>query len=226
MKGEFYMFELEELEKFRTIEEMNCFYKMIYEFIKNDDNLVKEARLKEKRFAYKELFEEYLPLLHYIDIAYSRHDVKCRYVGQLIQLKDEKYNGEVLFPDGRLEKIEISVPREGETEKKDAMNLDNIEYTKPIVCDINQKWEEIRKIIVTTAIKKSKSNYTDVTIVFSFEFCDVLFTSKNHTFRKYSFNKIQELANDLRAIKYFAKNVYLLIPPFGDDYKGEIITIS
>ncbi|WP_206460384.1 hypothetical protein [Anaerovorax sp. IOR16] len=220
------MFELEELEKFRTIEEMNCFYKMIYEFIENDDKFVKEARLKDKRFAYKELFEEYLPLLHYAEIAYSRHDVKCRYVGRLMQSQKIKYNGEVLFPNGRLEKIEISVPREGEKEKKDTMDLDDIEYTRPIVCDINQKWEEIRQIIVTTAIKKSKSNYTDVTIVFSFEFCDVLFTSKNHTFRKYSFKKIEELANDLRAIKYSAKKVYLLIPPFGNDYKGEIITIS
>ncbi|MEA4987848.1 MAG: hypothetical protein VB095_07290 [Anaerovorax sp.] len=219
------MLEIEELEKFRTIEEMKCFYKMIYEFIENDDKFVKEARLKDKRSAYKELFEEYFPLLHYADIVYSRHDVKCRYVGRLMQSQKIKYNGEVLFPDGGLEKIEISAPREGKNGKKDTLDLDDIEYTKPIVCDINQSWEEIRQIIVTTAIEKSKSNYTDVTIVIFFKFCDILFTSKNHTLRKYFFNKIEELANDLRAIKYSAKNVYLLIPPFGDDYEGEIITI-
>lgn len=216
------MVELEELEKIRTIEEMRYFYFKKCDLIREDEKSLKEVRLKTKKFAYKELQEEYYPFMTYLEIAYKGQDVKARYVGRLTQIQEQKYDGEIIFPDGSLEKVEIAAPRDGLKEKKDALSINSRGYSECEIYDLEEKWAAIRQTIIETANKKSDKMYSGITIVISFEY-----TLYINPLEVQGLQKIEQLIGDLKKIKYYASNVYLLIPPFStvNRYMGAIYKI-
>jgi len=203
------MIESKDLEKWRTAHKMRVFYDNIYNTINNDQQLKCEARLKDKKYLYKEFLEEYWPLLNFVELFYKGQDVKCRYVGRQTQNTSEKYDGEVRMRDGTIEKIEITVPRDGELEKKQAEQLNSRGVTNGEVWEPFEKYEEVAKIIVDCAEKKGRKCYSGVTLVICFEFFLYIDPTSSDGVKM-----IEQIINNLKSISYSAKSVYFMISPY------------
>ena len=62
------MFEFADFEKWRTLDKMREYFTFINYYIYSDEELVKHARLKSKEKPYKELMEEYRPLMSFTEL--------------------------------------------------------------------------------------------------------------------------------------------------------------
>ena len=207
MEGLF-MEKQEDLEKWRTLNEMREFYHKTYSTIKNNEILKHEARLKSKKHFYKEFLEEYIPLLNYAELEYKSKNFKCRHVGIKTQKDSDQYDGEFLSSDGTLEKVEIAAPRDGHKENKDAVQLNNKGFSEGECYDIETKWNEIKQNILITSNIKAVKNYENISLVISFEYSLYINPASS-----IGIKMIEELLEELKDLSYIAKKVYLLVPP-------------
>ena len=218
------MFELKDLEKWRTLYEMKTFWDSVNQFINSDKKLKSRARLKDKQSPFKELLEEYLPLMHFAELHYKGQNVECRYVGQKTQNCLDKYDGEIRKADNTIDKIEIVAPRDGKLEHLHAVQLNQRGITDFEVGDTSDQYKVIENIILTSAKKKAGKNYFDVILVVYFEFL-IYFHPDDNAEIAY----INNIVNELRRLDYTAKEVYFLIPSFESStkiFEGKIYNIK
>ena len=206
------MFTLSELEKWRTKSEMWDFYNDIYSRTASNSASTAIARLKHNKTLYKELFEEYYPLMIFCELYFKNIDIKCRYVGKSTakENSNQKYDGEVLCND-EIIKIEIVAPRDGQKEKTFAVQLNESGASDFEMYELESAFQCIKAQVVESAIKKSKKSYDGIVLVICF--------SDLHLFRidptvASGLTLIQKLVIELKAIQYSSPKVFFLIPPF------------
>lgn len=218
------MIRTEDLEEWRTLSDMKKFYHDIYCIIDNNEQLKCQARLKDKQYAFKELFEEYLPLINFAELYYEGQNIECRYLGRKTQNCQNKYDGEIRKHDNTIDKIEIVAPRDGELEKNQAIQLNKDGVTDVESFDLTDKYRIIKETILDSARKKAKKSYTDIILVIYFEFFSYVDPTK-----KEGICCIEDIVNELSQIDYCAKEVHFLVPPYVSSsviYGGAIYKIK
>lgn len=86
-----------------------------------NSDLKKKARLKDKRYPFKMIFEEYLPLVQFAKLYCNDENIEIRYAGLETQKCELKYDGEIKLINGEILTIEIAYPIDGGKAHKHAM---------------------------------------------------------------------------------------------------------
>lgn len=209
------MITFDELEKWRTKQEMKDFYNEIIAKTELDEELKAKARIKDKTTLYKQLFEEYYPLMAFAELNYKNVDIECRYVGRITQENNIKYDGEIKY-NGEIINIEITGPRDGENENIHMNQLNKSGSYDPEISDLKSEFQRIKDQVIECAQKKANKNYEGVQLVICFTesyYCKIDPT------KSFSLKVINELIQELKKIQYSSKKVFFLIPSFDTNNK-------
>ncbi len=187
-----------DLEKWRTKQQMRIFYDEVLNNTEADQTLIKEARLKKD--VYKELLEEYRPLLFFCEQYYKDIAITCRYVGS-----KQTYDAEIQH-DGQVDKIEITMPIDGKRENQRAKELTEKHFS--MECgDLREKLDKIKNQVCEIARKKANKNYEGMFLVIAIPE-EILPIAPTHVLGE---EFIEKTMKELKSLTYSAQKVFLLI---------------
>ena len=190
-----------DLEKPRTLKEMEEYYHLIYSITEQSKELTELARLKKGR--YKKFLEEFYPLYCFSKSKYCKEASRIKIV-----IGNQGYDAVVLFNDGAEEKYEITGYIDGEWDflnakelNKSGIGIVTVDWTKSIA----DKQKNYFYKIMENVKNKAEKDYSGMNIIFvvntywHFEFfdCD-------------SSNFISDLLNKIHNQGIIAKKVFLL----------------
>lgn len=221
-----YMDTLElKIKNWQTVTQAQKMFQDYINILDNDVNLLKKARIQDKQYPFKELIDEYHPLLQFAELYCDNNCVEIRYTGHDTQTKDLKYDGEIRMPNGTILTIEIAKPFDGYKYHKDAEQLNKRGYSDIEVSDGFEFANSIVDQILETAVKKAANNYTDSILV--------ICPPDMNRFRNF-IDVLHQIIHDkvissMKKITFSAKEVYILLPRYSSsdgEYGGELIKIK
>lgn len=221
-----YMDTLElRMKNWQTLTQAQKMFQDYIDILDNDVNLLKKARIQDKQYPFKELNDEFLPLLEFAELYCDNNCVEIRYTGHETQTKNLKYDGEIRMPNGTILTIEITKPFDGYKYHKDAEQLNANAYSDLEVGDGFECAKSIANKILKTAEKKAGNNYNNSILVICppdmNRFRDLI-----DVFHQFIHDKV---IGSLKKIAFEAKEVYILLPRYSSsngDYSGELIKIK
>jgi hypothetical protein len=196
--------EKEELTLPRTPDELCSYVKDVHERVMKDDETRHQARLK--RGLYKEFLEELTPLSIYSKWKFPRNNVTC----QLI-IGNQGYDAIIrnLPSDPEyVEHVEITFPFDGQKHHEDAKEINEKGYCfESWNDDLSKIKEEIIRVIKQAQKKSLKDyDYKNSSLIIS------LGTQPYFDLKRGEHNdEIMDLVQQLRAIEYKVKSVYLVL---------------
>jgi hypothetical protein len=209
------MVTMEDLQRPRTADELKQYVTQLFEAIRQDEEIVKIARLR--RGLYKRLIEEIYPFSIYCYWRFKDRDDLCE-----IMIGNQGYDGIIRNPSsGEREYVEITWPIDGHKAIATARLLNEKGHTDIEIRDVIDDSE--RQSIINRVIKKAREKALKD------------YTSQNNSsliilvdiyphFRLDFPQHQQEMANlveQLRGIPFKVKSVYLVLMPI-----ERIITIT
>lgn len=200
----------EKIGNWHTIGEGQEFVLKLMNEIKNNPDLLKKARLKDKNYPFKKIVDEYIPLQLFAELYCKDANVLIRHTGEKTQTAEKKYDGELLYPDGTTITVEITKPYNGYLHHKNAEKINERGYSKVYVRDCIEHTEQIVSTILKTASEKAKKNYRDSIIVFYIPDLNC-FRDLNEKIH-HDLNK--NVFDSMTALKFNAKEIYILIPRY------------
>lgn len=197
----------EQLQEKRTPEELDKFAKDIFNSIRLDETVKKQARMKKDIF--KVLIEEFYPFSVFCIEKYNDQNVKCFPV-----VGNQGYDAIIETEDGGLkETVEFTWPIYGQKEHFECKQLNENGHTAVDVWDFhnNSKRLEIIEHIVNTAHKKALKDYNHPegsSLVF------VLNIAPHFGMHEVECkDDIKILTERLKKINFKVRSVYILLLP-------------
>ncbi|KUO53159.1 MAG: hypothetical protein APF76_03710 [Desulfitibacter sp. BRH_c19] len=202
---------LKDIEKPRTVEEMNLYYKEIMDKVGSNTELIKLARLRKGLF--KEFYEEFIPLYKFAKSEFGVSDNRYNVV-----IGNQKYDGIIQGPGGSI-KIEISKYHDGYLKNKSAKELNSRGVTEVIVGDVNDAFDTYIHRFLNCVLEKKSKNYIDTLILF------VIDAGETWCYL-FDFNKdllIERLKQGIGQIFEGSSGVYLLVEKQGDTFPEDVV---
>lgn len=201
------MISKKDLQKPRTPSELKQFREQIFKMIRQDKEIVKDARLRKE--LYKNLIEEIYPFSIYCDYKYRCADVLCEIV-----IGNQAYDGIIKdLSSGEIEYVEITWPIDGHKEMAAMRLLNDRGYTNIEVRDVDDDSE--RQAIINRTIEKARdkalkdytSNGTSSLIILVDIYPHFFLDNPHHQ------QELGNLIEQLRCIPFKVKSVYLILMP-------------
>jgi hypothetical protein len=191
----------EDIDVLRTPVELRAFVEEVGSQARGDQ--AEHDRGVLKRGPYKRLLDEVIPLSLYASVAYTDEF-------RLLPVKgNQAYDAEVFDATGEVvERIEVTLPHDGEWEAEDARRLVDRGYGKVRVWSAGEDIDEIRPFVMDTARKKALRDYGDATLLFVLNVVP-LAVSHSHARRE----KLEALFADLARMSFSAGRVRVLVMP-------------
>ncbi len=200
------MINQKEIEQPRTPAELRQFVAKIKVQVEADPDELKIARRKVG--LHKMFVDEIIPLSLAADHICESHDLLQPIVS------NQGYDVIVLTQDGSIKgKVEIVKPYDGKANAEDVKLLEKRGYGEIKIRDIGAGLTEIAARIIKTAEKKSIKDYSDCTLLIvgvitpPFD-CELEPLAK----------AAELLCEDLKKLKYIAKQVIFVVPPLPQCY--------
>ncbi len=194
----------------RTPDELNDFVSTTFAAIRDDDATKKVARQRKPPF--KELIEEVYPFSIFCNIKYQGANVQCCPV-----IGSQGYDAKIETSEGELiENIELTWPIDGQKANNQALQLNEKGHTQAEVRDVNDNSHRIQIIerVIQTANKKALKDYETPEGSSLIFILDISPYFGMHTIEHK--DDINNLQQQLKAIDYKVKSVYLLLLPINE----------
>ncbi len=195
-----------EMQRTRSIVKQREFYNKIYDNTAKSKRRIANARLRKG--LYKDLFEEFLVLLEYLELKYSNDtDIRFKWVGAEKQGNVLNYDGIVYKKSKIIEKVEITYPLYSKKDKDIAIELNKQGYSSVKIGDLKEDLEEIKVKVEGIANKKNNKDTYDNTITLV-----IYLEDYTHFFHDDEMceDMLDKIKSSLKQIEYRFKNVYIL----------------
>lgn len=190
------------------------------------EHLIKRYRIKDNKYPFKILCEEYYPLIKFATLMKYGEDCEIRYVGEKTQSETEKYDGEIKRTCGEVVQIEIVCPKDGKEENNLNNTLNKDGFAEEKGGSVDEMYEEEKELIMQAALKKSQKDYSNSMILICLPESIIRIMPFDE---EYCTKEINEIVKELKAITYKAKKVYCMIPKSsvrGQRFDGELVVIQ
>ena len=195
-----------EMQRTRSIAKQREFYNKIYNNIAKSKRRIANARLRKG--LYKDLFEEFLVLLEYLELKYPNDtDIRFKWVGAEKQGDDLNYDGIAYKKSKIIEKVEITYPLYSKKDKDIAIELNKQGYSSVEIGDLEEALAEIKLKVEGIANKKNSKDTYDNTITLLIYLEDYTHFFHNNEMCE---EMLENIKSSLKQIEYKFKNVYIL----------------
>lgn len=193
----------EDLQKPRTPFELRDFIEEIRRATKMDDAL-RHAAIQKKGL-FKQLTEEIMPIKCYALSQYPDNDVRVSPV-----LGNQGYDAEIHdFMGNLVERIEVTIPHDGESERKDAKLTVTRGYGQFHLFEPGGEARLLRRRLLEAARSKAMKDYTDCTLLFVLALLPPI---DSPITQSADMKEVAAIEASLIAIAFRAKKVALLLP--------------
>lgn len=204
-----------EMQKYKTVMDHKSYYLGIHDLIKNNQFEKKQARIKKG--IYKDLMEEFYPLIKYVELRYENDmNITFKWTGKILENQGINYDGIILKNGEIYEKIEMTFPKLGNKEVLQAKIL-NEEGVVSEVGSLDEEMRYLEKVIIETFDKKNTSKHYDDSIVLV-----IYIENRSCIFRNVPEceKMFDNVRNHIKKESYIFKEVYLLTD--NDDFEKKI----
>jgi hypothetical protein len=190
-----------DLQLRRTVSQLREYVLALKDSVPGDPAEFRRALLKTG--LYKEFLDELVPLSRFALLAYPSD-----YSIQLV-LGNQPYDAIVFdAAGGEVDRVEVTVPQDGEAAAQDGRLVVDRGFSSISIGSPGDDFAALLPYVLRTCRAKSRKDYSGCTVVVAIEPMPPF-----EGFARAHEVLVRQLADEIRAINFRAKRVYLLVMP-------------